>query len=193
MREIFALDVDGVLLDYNQAFANLYEALYGFKPFERHPDAYHANNRWSLGLPFDEAREFKQHFSKYAWRDMPAMDGALEACLKLHDQNFELVCVSSVDTSKVDDRLYNLKTLGFPISRFYAAGVHKDVNPKQDIINELEPVFFADDLALNFEGLKSETKCVLVDTEAFDSPNKLRDIQMVHKKVYSLYEFVKQM
>lgn len=192
MRKIFALDVDGVLLDYNQAYANMYEELYGLKPFERHPHAYHAYNRWALGLPFDEAHEFKQHFSRSAWRNMPAMDGALEACLLLEQDGFDLVCVSSVSEEKVDDRLHNLKSLGFPIKELYAAGLHHDHNPKLEIINKLKPSYFADDLALNFQGLDSNVKCILIDSQAFDSPNKNSDVSMVHANVRSLSEYVEK-
>ena len=71
---------------------------------------------------------------------MPPIAGALDACHRLHDAGFELICVSALDLEFEAARLRNLRDLGFPIERVIATGNHEgERSPKADAIEMLEP------------------------------------------------------
>ena len=56
------------------------------------------------------------------WESLPAMPGAVEACLRLDDAGYELVCVTALESRFQKARLNNLKALGFPIRRVITTG-----------------------------------------------------------------------
>lgn len=122
-RAIIALDADGVLLDYNLAYAAAWERAYGVRPLERDPAAYWAKNRWDVpDLADDELIRFRRYFDAAFWTSLPAMAGAIDACQLLHDAGYELVCVTAMQFEFAEARERNLRELGFPIRRVLATG-----------------------------------------------------------------------
>ena len=48
VSKIIAIDADGVLLDYNLAYASAWERVFGERPVLKQPDAYWAMERWGV-------------------------------------------------------------------------------------------------------------------------------------------------
>lgn len=172
-RPVIALDADGVLLDFHLAYAEAWERAFGQYPAERDPQAYWPMDRWQverLGL-FKRAR-FKAEFGEYFWSSVPAIPAAVDACHRLHDAGFDLVCVSALETKFEAARLRNLRALDFPIERVVATG-SRDVarSPKADAIEGLRPVAFVDDYLPYLRGIPEEVHTALVLRAPNGSPN----------------------
>lgn len=118
-KKIFALDADGVLLNYKAAFPGVFLKAFGRPlPLVR-PDAYHATTAYGLTLEPGTAEhdQFFSHFGVEDWSAMPLMPGVLAACGALHDAGYELVCVTSMPTRFEAARLANFRLHGLPIDR----------------------------------------------------------------------------
>jgi len=113
----------------------------------------------------------------------------------LHEAGFELVCVSSMPQRFQESRLQNLQDLGIPIERIFATGRDEDGNnPKKDIIHELAPVFFVDDLLENFRDIHDAVHKVWIDYGKKDSPNIEVVSQGLHNSTHgSLLSFAQEL
>ncbi|CAF1492790.1 unnamed protein product, partial [Adineta steineri] len=193
-KPIIALDCDGVLLDYHATFAQIYEQTFGKKLTVVSPKAHYAERKYNVNFNDDEKEEFKQVWNEYGWRRMPMHDGALEACLLLHEAGYELICVTAMSSSFIEHRLENFRLHGFPIDKIISSGYDKDNfnnNPKRKIIEDLNPVVFVDDLRRNFNNIQHvHTKLIFIDHQREDDPNQHDNIYY-DAKYGSLLEFVK--
>ena len=82
--KLIALDADGVLLDYNLAYAGAWERAFGQRPALRNPQAYWAVERWGVPVLQGEAlQRFRSSFDAQFWSTVPAIAGAVRACEKL--------------------------------------------------------------------------------------------------------------
>lgn len=189
-RPLIALDADGVLLNYNMAFPRVHEKAFG-KPLPKVRSAYHARNVYDLYLPKGTPGhdQFFAHFQDEDWEAMPALEGAVEACHELHDAGYRLVCVSSMPPEFADARRRNFRALGFPIEQLIAVGRHGEGNPKLEVIHELAPVAFVDDLASNFQGVHCGVHKALIEYGHFDSPNQELDPALADSQHGSLWHF----
>ncbi len=138
-RPLIALDADGVLLDFHLGYAGAWARAFGSRPAERDPLAYWPIDRWQVERLDEERRApFPAHFDEQFWSSVPAIEGALDACHRLHDAGFDLVCVSALDLEHESARLRNLRDHGFPIERVIATGnAPGERSPKADAIAEL--------------------------------------------------------
>lgn len=182
---IIALDCDGVLLDYNLAYASLWERAFGYYPKEINPDGYTALQRWDVKmLEGKELQRLRDCTDWHFWSTMPALPGAVDACKHLVDMGYELVCVTAIDRKHVDHRFENLINLGFPISHVYATG--SDVpslnkSPKADIVNSLGVEYFVDDFLPYFRGVDHSIKKILIQRASFGSPNDGHELAWVQE------------
>ena len=95
--KLMALDADGVLLDYNLAYAAAWERAFGTRPQLRNPQAYWAIDRWGVATLEGEAlNRLRASFDEAYWSSIPANSGAVQACEALVAAGYELVCVSAV-------------------------------------------------------------------------------------------------
>lgn len=191
---VIALDADGVLLNYNQAFGALWSAHFGGDPLTvQDQTAYHATRYWGVEAP-ERGDVFWDYFDKNGWRTMPAMEGAIEACKALVAAGHTLVCVSSMPEHRADDRLHNLQTLGFPIERMIATGSRfgSTANPKKEAIEALKPDWFVDDELRKLKDLDG-VKLVLIDPGHSDCPNRGQSRDFVHMVVPTLADFAKNL
>ena len=172
-RPLIALDCDGVLLDFHLGYATAWERAFGAAPAERDPLAYWPMDRWEVDRLTPERRPlFRAAFDEHFWATMPAIPGALEACVRLHDAGNELVCVTALDNEFEAARLRNLRSLGFPIERVFATGnAEGERSPKADIIEALDPVAFVDDYIAYMRGLPGHVHTALVLRAPHGSPN----------------------
>ena len=172
-KPLIALDADGVLLDFHLAYAGAWARAFGKAPAERDPQAYWPMDRWKVERLDEKKRvQFRASFDEHFWATVPAIDGALEACHRLHDAGFELVCVSALELEFEAARLRNLKALGFPIERVIATGNEAvERSPKADAITELRPVAFVDDYLPYMRGVPRDVHTALVLRAPNGSPN----------------------
>ena len=172
-RPLIALDADGVLLDFHLGYAGAWRRAFGAAPAERDPLAYWPIDRWEVDRLDDERRaHFRRHFDADFWASVPAIEGAVAACQRLHDAGFDLVCVSALDAEHEAARLRNLRDHGFPIERVFATGnAAGERSPKADAIAALAPEAFVDDYLPYFRGVPERVHTALVLRAPNGSPN----------------------
>ena len=85
-RDLIALDADGVLLDFHLGYAGAWRRAFGAAPRERDPLAYWPMDRWEVTRLDEPGRaHFRRHFDDHFWSTVPAIEGAVDACQRLHD------------------------------------------------------------------------------------------------------------
>ena len=179
-RSLIALDADGVLLDFHLGYASAWQRAFGFVPRERDPLAYWPIDRWQVErLEAAQRAQFRAAFDEQFWTTVPAIDGAVEACHRLHDAGYELVCVSALEAEFQAARLRNLRELGFPIERVIATGnAAGERSPKADAIQMLAPIAFVDDYAPYMRGVPAQVHTALVLRAPNGSPNVGADLSL---------------
>ena len=172
-RPLLALDADGVLLDFNLAYAYAWERTFGQPPKERDPLAYWPMDRWHVErLNASGRARFRSAFDRTFWATVPAIAGAVDACQRLHDAGFELICVSALEAEFEADRLRNLRNCGFPIERVIATGNEiSERSPKADAIAALRPLAFVDDYLPYLRGVPADVHTALILRGPNGSPN----------------------
>lgn len=142
----------------------------------------------------DETKEFHELFHEHGWIQMQALEGALDAVQILTNKNFEIHIVTSIPQEAHLLRKTNLENLGILFSSLHTVGFHRNFNPKKEIINQIAPSFFVDDLMKNFEGISNTTSCILIDIPGEDNPNYFyhnKESLNIYSTHISLLEFAK--
>lgn len=190
-RPLIALDCDGVLLDFQLGYASAWARAFGRAPVERDPLAYWPIDRWEVEHLTPERRPlFRAAFDEHFWTTLPPIEGALDACHRLHGAGFELVCVSALDLEFETPRLRNLRNLGFPIERVIATGHHEGArSPKADSIERLDPIAFVDDYLPYMRGLPGHVHTALVLRAPNGSPNTGADMALAKSVHGDLADF----
>lgn len=190
-RPIIALDADGVLLDYNTGYRHAWNRAFGELPELKDPDAYWAMDRWEVRrVEGDERERLRECFDEYFWSNLPALDGALNACQRLHAFGFELICVSALGPEFREARLTNLQALGFPIEHVFATSNRaSSESPKAATLRELRPVAFVDDYLPYLRGIPTEIHSALIMREPNGSPNVGEELALAHSRHVNLSEF----
>ena len=177
-RPLIALDADGVLLDFHLGYASAWQRAFGHAPAERDPLAYWPMDRWAVER-LDAVRrvQFRAAFDEQFWATVPAIAGAVDACHRLHDAGFELICVSALELEFEAARLRNLRNLGFPIERVIATGnAAGERSPKADTIEALRPIAFVDDYIPYMRGVPAHVHTALITRAPNGSPNTGADM-----------------
>lgn len=190
-KPIIALDADGVLLDYNLAYAGVWQQAFGVYPKERDPRAYWALDRWDIQrLDGDRLAHFREKFDERFWESLPALPGAIRACKDLNSAGFLLVCVSALPEPFAAARQRNLHRLGFPIEIVIATGKHADgKSPKADALHLLRPAVFVDDYLPYMAGVNPGIHRALITRDPHGSPNAGDALASVSSMHNSLREF----
>ena len=191
-RPLIALDADGVLLDFQLGYAGAWQRAFGNIPLERDPLAYWPMDRWHVErLDASQREVFRAVFDETFWRTVPAIDGAVQACLRLCEAGFDLVCVSALDLEFESARLRNLQDLGFPIKRVIATGnAAGERSPKAETITELKPLAFVDDYIPYMRGVPADVHTALVLRGPNGSPNVGVDMALAKSTHRDLVGFV---
>lgn len=181
-QRLIALDADGVLLDFHLGYAGAWERAFGSAPRERDRLAYWPMDRWDVERLDDTKRaHFRKHFDEIFWTTVPAIEGSIEACHRLHDAGFELICVSALEAEFESARLRNLRDLGFPIERVVATGnAPGERSPKAEAIAALDPEAFVDDYLPYLRGVPSHVHAALVMRAPNGSPNAGDEMRLAH-------------
>ncbi|WP_043004437.1 HAD family hydrolase [Comamonas testosteroni] len=189
---IIAVDADGVLLDYNLAYASAWERVFGERPALKRPGAYWAMDRWGVASLQGEAlSRFRASLDAQFWSSIPAIAGALQACEQLCDAGYELVCVSAIQPQFAEARQVNLRRLGFPISRVIATSgsAAPGPSPKAQALAQLQPLAFVDDFLPYFDGVDARIHKALVLREQGGSPNTGPGLQAIDSTHATLADF----
>lgn len=193
-RPILAIDADGVLVDLHLGYARAWRLAFGVTPAERDPQAYWPMDRWAVEpLDAEQRLLLREQFQRpELWETLPAIAGAVEACHRLHDAGYELVCVTALDARLQPARTRNLKALGFPIRRVVATGhVEGARSPKADAIQALRPVAFVDDYIPYMRGVPTEVHTALVLRAPNGSPNVGEELKLARSVHQDLAAFAK--
>jgi phosphoglycolate phosphatase-like HAD superfamily hydrolase len=191
-RPILALDADGVLVDLHVGYARAWQRAFGVTPAERDPLAYWPMDRWDVGRVDAEQRLLLREQFQQAelWENLPAIAGAVDACHRLHDAGYDLVCVTALEQRFQAARLRNLKALGFPIRRVVATGhAEGERSPKADAIAALRPVAFVDDYIAYMRGVPTEVHTALVLRAPNGSPNVGDELKLARSMHQDLADF----
>jgi phosphoglycolate phosphatase-like HAD superfamily hydrolase len=191
-RPLIALDADGVLLDFHLGYASAWQRAFGTAPLERDPQAYWPMDRWHVErLDAERRAVFRAAFDEHFWSTVPAIPGAVDACHRLRDAGYDLVCVSALDLDFEAARLHNLRAAGFPIDRVIATGnAPGERSPKADPIAALAPVAFVDDYAPYLRGVPAAVYTALVLRAPNGSPNTGDDLRLARSVHDDLAGFV---
>lgn len=190
-RPVIALDADGVLLDFHLAYAGAWQRAFGHYPAERDAQAYWPIDRWEVPrLGFFRKRRFKAAFDEQFWSGVPAIEGALEACHRLHEAGFDLVCISALEERFEAARSRNLRELGFPIGRVIATG-HRETSrsPKADAVEAVGAEAFVDDYLPYFRGIPERVHAALILRAPNGTPNVGPDLAWVSSSHQNLAAF----
>lgn len=192
-KPIIALDADGVLLDYNLAYAKVWHKVFGVYPEERDPGAYWAADRWAVErIEGEMLTRLRAGFDHDFWSSVPAIESALEACFALHDAGHTLVCVSALQPQFEKARLRNLRNLGFPIEKVFATGNEAlPRSPKAAAVSEVEAVALVDDYLPYLMGLRPGVHTALITRQTSRSPNVGPALSAVSSTHNHLGEFAK--
>jgi beta-phosphoglucomutase-like phosphatase (HAD superfamily) len=192
-RPLIALDADGVLLDFHLAYADAWRRAFGTAPQERDREAYWPLDRWQVErLEGEQLSHFSAHFDEQFWSTVPAIGGAVDACERLADAGYALVCVSALDERFEAARLRNLRALGFPIGRVVATGNTSGTHsPKALAIDALMPVAFVDDYLPYLRGIRADVHAALVLRAPNGSPNTGSELSLAHSVHADLADFAR--
>jgi phosphoglycolate phosphatase-like HAD superfamily hydrolase len=190
-RPLLAIDADGVLVDLHLGYARAWERAFGTYPAERDPLAYWPFDRWNVEKLEGERRLLlRAQFDEQFWTALPPIVGALDACQRLHDAGYDLVCVTALDAEFEAARLRNLRELGFPIERVIATGHSEgERSPKADAIEALAPQAFVDDYIVYMRGIPEQVHMALVLRAPNGSPNTGDEMSRVHSVHQDLAAF----
>ncbi len=193
MTPIIALDADGVLVNYHEAYARAWTMAFGARPAMRDPEAYWPMDRWEVRrLQGDQLEAFRTLFDEKFWSSIPAITGAVEACNDLVTAGYELVCVTAMELHFEVARLRNLQDQGFPISRVIATqSVQPGVSPKAAALRSLDPVAFVDDYLPYMLGIPEDIHAALVLREPNGSPNVGDELEHVDSQHLDLADFAR--
>ena len=186
-RPVIALDADGVLLDFQLGYASAWQRAFGQRPIERDPLAYWPMDRWQVDRLDPAGRvRFREAFDETFWTSVPAIEGAVEACHRLHDAGFDLVCVSALEFEFEAARLRNLRDHGFPIERVIATGnAAGERSPKAEAIAALAPEAFVDDYLPYFRGLPQQVHTALILRAPNGSPNVGDEVALLARSTHT--------
>lgn len=193
-NKIIALDCDGVLLNYNEAYGRALEEFLGEKPTIVSPTAYFCHNYFDVQLNPQQKTEFYKFFNDKGWGMMTDLPRSIEATHKLREAGYKIIVVTSMPKIAQDMRHKNLLDLGFAVDATIATGKkNNNINPKKSYIEALLPEYFVDDLMENFHNIDSSTHFVLVDSQSHDSPNLNFEHKIkLHSTHNTLWDFVEK-
>ena len=152
-RPVIALDADGVLLDFHLAYAHAWRRVFGTFPAERDPLAYWPMDRWDAAPGVDRRGGASGRRSTRFWSSVPLDAGAVQACHRLADAGYELVCVSALGGALRGRPAAQPRALGYPIERVIATGIARTAcSPKAAAVRVDRAQVFVDDHLPYFRG-----------------------------------------
>lgn len=193
---LIAIDGDGVLVNYVEAYREVWFKAFGQRLPESVPNAYWSPVRWGAKhLEGPELVHFRSCLDAQFWRSLTPMPGAIAACALLRKAGFKLVCVSAIDEEFVADRHLNFLNHDMGIQTVYATGNDWDgqleVSPKAKVLRNLMPAAFVDDFAPYLRGMPEGVHRALIESGMPGTPNVGHDLTLAESIHPSLLDFAK--
>lgn len=194
---LIAIDADGVLVDYHQAYKMAWQQAFEEELIEANPLAYWAKDRFAAKqLSMAERDKLREAMGYEFWAQMQALPGAVQACRDLKAAGYKLVCVTALSPQYQQARSQNLSQLGFDFDDVIATGnaVASDgTSPKAATIRQLQADYFIDDYAPYFRGLENHpVHKALVTRNAQMSPNTgevLSNVDSIHSDLFAFSQW----
>jgi hypothetical protein len=147
---VVALDVDGVLGDFETHWRDCAEEVFGCRLQGR--PLLKVNEQHSMGLRYGlsnkEVDAVWRVFHEDRWADLPLYDHASELVLALEDLGCTVWAVTSIDVRYVEDRAKSLSGL-IPTGRIVCVGHAAPASAKTDVLRDLGAAAFLDDHPAN--------------------------------------------
>ena len=186
MKHKLVLDVDGVLLNFIEAFEQVALSLEDqFKnKLNINENLYDLAER--LGISREEEQIVWDKFSHSGtWGNLNPLPGVEESIKKIHDANCEIYIVTAIDEIHKEARLLNLLKIGISPKEIHCVGHGK---AKTEYINSINPDIFIDDRLEHLHNAPSVYHLVWLQ-DGVEQKNLIED-QGVHVSVNSLKEWV---
>lgn len=142
MRTDVALDVDGVLLNCDEAIAIVGSHMLK-RPLRALNKSYELDVRYGITQQqvYDVFEEMKRH--PQGWAGMPALRAAIAAAKQLQDSGRKIHLVTAIPEELKEMRLVSLAAHNFVPDSIHCAGHH--LASKKAIIEKLSPIMMVDD------------------------------------------------
>lgn len=137
---VVALDVDGVLLDFEAFFQKILAAVVQ-RPVYIAQANYDLRTRYDV-TP-DEAEKAIERLARQRWSQIPAEPGAQAGYQRLVSDGYRPVAITGIDPARHDERMENLEALGMPVERLICTG-GPGVS-KAQALRQVAPAWFVDD------------------------------------------------
>lgn len=195
MSKFIALDCDGVLLNYNEAYKKLWFDAFNGEVLEvADPNAYWAEDMYRArhlqGAEYEHWSRIKEKAN--FWGNMQPLPGAVEAVERIKDSGYQVIVVTAMNPKFIGSRTKNLQDLGFKIDGIWAVKRVGDENPKAPFINALQPSYFVDDYHEYLKEISLNVNTVLIEPGKNGSPNLDADPQDFNQIFPSLLTFVEE-
>ena len=176
MKKLLVTDVDGVLVNYSEAYRKHWEKKLGRAVVEKDRDAYWNIDRYDVPvLQGEELQDFKDSFRREFWESIEVLDGAVRAYERLCEHYTIVACTTS-DPIYNEVRQNHLRSIGFKNIVVHSVGQNSDpsINPKAEIINRLNPIAVVDDLPLGLSQLNTGIYRFLIARNFSDERSPVR-------------------
>lgn len=138
----FALDCDGVLLNFDHSFARVASEVLGREVVK-------LNNRYELETRYGlTSKDFQYAWDAlddhaHGWKNMMIIPGAVEAVATLRAQGASIHLVTGILDRHAESRLANLLAHTIEVEDIHCVGDGK--SSKTSVLRDLKPVGFVDD------------------------------------------------
>lgn len=178
-KPILAIDCDNVI----SAFLIHWEMV-GRRalsiPMLQVSDDYPLHLRYGMDLEATD-KIWKLFHQEKRWRDMPMLDGAIEAVQELHEMGYSNHIVTAIDESILEDRMHNLHSNGLPAD----IKIHATNGSKLEKLLEIQAICLVDDCADHLD----EALLGGIPFRIFLGEERFKPISATHN-VTSLKDFV---
>ena len=195
---LLALDVDGVILDFDSFYSKFAYEKFGVKIQDK--TAWNMTKRY--GLSDSQDKEVWHMINESNWTKLPVFEDvqqAVEIINQLqskHSSNLEVIFVSSFNQQYFDGRFHDLQCAGFNIDKhqLIACSTNKS---KLDFIKAEKIDWFVDDRITNLHDVVSISEHLIHVNRGYSEYGDNEKIQMMQQqsKFYSvngLLDFVNQ-
>lgn len=184
-RKKIVLDVDGVLLNFIDAFDQVAHTLkdeFG-KELELNKNLYHLTHR--LGITQEQENIVWKKFAEIGmWENLDPLPGVIDAVKKIKDADFDIYIVTAIDEKNKEARMKNLEKIGVIPKEIHCVGYGQN---KIDIINKINPDVFIDDRLEHLHNAECAYHLVWIEDDVVQHNHK--DDRGVDVAVTSLKEW----
>lgn len=176
---LLALDVDGVILDFDGFYGRL--AYDNFGATIQDKTAWNMNQRY--GLSKLQEKEIWNMISEFNWTGLPIFDDikqAVEIINQLQSKsNLEVIFVSSFNPKHFDGRFHDLQCAGFNLDKHQLIACGTGNNSKLDFIKAEKIDWFVDDRITNLYDVSSISKHLIHVNRGYSENGDNEKIQIM--------------